>query len=99
MSKVTDAGDELFALFEKTVSLPAEKIKGGRGSEAQIQLALERFYVEAKSVRSKHRMGLISRARVVRHFQSRMVARGYPAALVKQVTFALIVSAFIGRAG
>jgi hypothetical protein len=99
VSKVTDAGDELFALFERSVSPPQSrnKKKTAPQSESQISQSLDWFYGEAQALRQKHKLGLIARARVIRHFQARVIAAGYEPDLVKRVIFALILSAFIGR--
>lgn len=99
MSQVHEAGDELFQLFQKIVPPPNDRRgkKNIKQSKAQIGESLDRFYREAKVLRAKHRLGLIARARVVRHLQGRMIAGGYEADLVQRVIFSLILSAFIGR--
>jgi hypothetical protein len=100
VSKVQEAGSELFKLFESIVP-PPERRRGKSGSRVsdsgQIGQALDRFYKEARVLRTRNNLGLIARARVVRHFQSQMIGAGYEAELVHRVIFSLILSAFVGR--
>ena len=94
--------DRLFEGFVREVPLQQPTIKGKkRLSENEIAAAvdsgLKRFYGAARAEREKHRLGVIARARVAFGLQQRLLAAGYPPALVKQVLFAMLVSAFVGK--
>lgn len=99
VSKVQEAGDELFRLFQEIIPAPdvRKARKTAKLSEAQIGQSLDRFYKEARAVRIRRGLGLISRARVIRYLERRMIGAGYEGDLVKKVVFALILYAFIGR--
>lgn len=58
--------------------------------------ALENLYESARREKTKHKLGILGRARVAFALQQRLLEAGYPAALVKQVLFALLTAAFIG---
>jgi hypothetical protein len=84
------------------VPLPEEFAKGRKKSsekevQQQIDAGLARFYEAARAERERSRLGLIGRARVSFALQQRLLGAGYPAPLVKQVLFAMLVSAFVGR--
>ena len=57
---------------------------------------LKKFYEAARVEREQHRLGVIGRARVAFALQQRLLAAGYPPAIVKQVLFAMLISAFVG---
>ena len=59
--------------------------------------ANDREIARMEAEREKHRLGVIARARVAFGLQQRLLAAGYPPALVKQVLFAMLVSAFVGK--
>ncbi len=93
--------ERLSDAFCDAVPLHPERVSGRkRPSETEIALAtesgLKKFYEAARAEREQHRLGIISRARVAFLLQQRLLAAGYPAVLVKQVLFAMLVSAFVG---
>lgn len=65
--------------------------------EATSAEAVRRLLAGAREERAKYRLGLIGRARVAFGLQQRLLAAGYPVPMVKQILFALLVSAFTGR--
>ena len=100
--KIGEVCDRLFEGFVREVPLQHPVIKGKkRLSENEIAAAvdsgLKRFYGVARAEREKYRLGVIARARVAFGLQQRLLASGYPPALVKQVLFAMLVSAFVGK--
>lgn len=64
---------------------------------AGVDAGLKRFYEAARLEREQHRLGVIGRARVAFGLQQRLLGAGYSPALVKQVVFAMLVSAFVGK--
>jgi hypothetical protein len=96
MSVVQETCDELFSLFKAVVPLSSRKHKD-LPTPKVIEAGLNRFYAEARALRARLRLGVISRARVAFHLQQRLLAEGYPQDLVRQVLFSLLVSAFSGR--
>ena len=99
--RIPDICDRLAEAFRSAVPLRPEGIKGRKKpSEKEIMLAtesgLKKFYEAARAEREQHRLGVIGRARVAFALQQRLLAAGYPAPLVKQVLFAMLVSAFVG---
>lgn len=101
-SSIQDISDRLAETFCRSVPLHAGAAKGRRRPSAkEIETtsaeAVRRFLATAREERIQHRLGLISRARVAFGVQQRLLAAGYPAPLVKQVLFAMLVSAFTGR--
>lgn len=101
MSKVTESGERLFAAFRQAVP-PAEDF-GGRKKPQEKEIrrrvddGLGRFYDAARAERARMGFGLVGRARVAFDLQRRLFAAGYPPPLVKQVVFAMLVAAFVGR--
>lgn len=91
-------------LFDALINAVPRHPEGGKGrkrpSEKEIALAtesgLKKFYEAARLEREQHRLGVIGRARVAFALQQRLLAAGYPSAIVKQVLFAMLVSAFVG---
>lgn len=99
--RIGDICDRLSDAFHIAVPLHLEDGKGRtRPSENEIALAtesgLKKFYQAAHAERQQHRLGIIGRARVAFHLQQRLLAAGYPSPVVKQVLFAMLVSAFVG---
>ena len=99
--RIADICERLLAAFTAAVPLYAEGVRGRkRPSEKEIESAIEsglkNFYEAARAERERHRLGVIGRARVAFHLQQRLLAAGYPSVLVKQVLFAMLVSAFVG---
>lgn len=99
--RIQDICGRLLDAFTNAVPLHPEGAKGRkRPSEKEIALATEsgltKFFEAARAEREQHRLGVIGRARVAFALQQRLLAAGYPAPLVKQVLFAMLVSAFVG---
>ena len=99
--RITDICDRLLDAFTKAVPRHPAGGKGRkRPSEKEIALAtesgLKKFYEAARVEREQHRLGVIGRARVAFALQQRLLAAGYPPAIVKQVLFAMLISAFVG---
>lgn len=100
--RIDEICDRLIEIFVREVPLQPAIAKGKkRLSEneiaAVVDSGLKRFYGAARAEREKHRLGVIARARVAFGLQQRLLAAGYPPALVKQVLFAMLVSAFVGK--
>lgn len=98
---IQDISDRLAETFRRSVELHGDSAKGRRRPsakeiEAASAEAMQRFLAAAREERARHRLGLIGRARVAFGVQQRLLAVGYPAPLVKQVLFAMLVSAFTG---
>lgn len=98
---IQDIIDRLTQTFCRSVDLHPDAAKGRRRPsakeiEATSAEAVRRFLATAREERIRHRLGLIGRARVAFGVQQRLLVAGYPAPLVKQVLFALLVSAFTG---
>lgn len=99
--RIADICDRLSDTFRSAVPLHMEGGKGRkRPSEKEIALAtesgLKKFYQAARAERQQHRLGIIGRARVAFRLQQQLLAAGYPSPVVKQVLFAMLVSAFVG---
>jgi len=72
--------------------------QGRRGRTAALaEERIEGFLRAAKKVRREHRLGLIGRARVAHRLQQTLIRKGYPAPLVRQVLFAMLVDSFSGK--
>lgn len=97
---VAAIAESLFAEFSEAIPL-GRQAGGGRrrGSKKTVEqdaaAKLDRFYEAARREREQHRLGLITRARVAFALQKRLLAAGYPAALTKQVLFAMLLSGFL----
>lgn len=92
----------LTEIFERQVIQHIEAGQGRRRPSAReietlSQQAVRGFLDAAKEERQRHRLGIVGRARVAFGVQQRLLAAGYPAPLIKQVLFAMLVSAFTGR--
>lgn len=99
---IEQVAERLTSAFRTAVPLPEEMIKGKKKpSQAEIRQKVEsglaHFYEAARAERNRLRLGLISRARVAFHLQKGLLAAGYAPSLVKQVLFAMLVAAFVGR--
>ena len=100
--QIPDICDRLSAAFTRAVPLHPQSAKGRkRVSEKEIASAtesgLKHFYAMARIERERHRLGIIGKARVAFRLQQDLLAKGYAPALVKQVLFAMLVSAFVGE--
>ena len=101
-ARIQEVCDGLTDVFIREVPLQRANTKGKkRLSEKEIAIAVEsglkQFYAAARAEREKYRLGVIARARVAFGLQQRLLDSGYPSALVKQVLFAMLVSAFVGK--
>ena len=100
--KIPDSCDRLSNAFQRLVPLHPESLKGRkRPTEIEIKAtserALQQFLEAAREERLQHGLGVIGRARVAFGLQQQLIKAGYPPALVKQVLFAMLLSAFVGR--
>jgi hypothetical protein len=97
MSVVTEVGDQLFAFFKSVIPIPVKQTKKRAASSLKnLEKSLESFYAEARRQRDQHHLGLIRRARVAFYLQQHLLAAGYPSDLVRQVLFAMLLTAFVG---
>ncbi len=60
-------------------------------SKKNIEQRLNRFYAEAREERKKHRLWVISWARVVLKLQQRLVLAGYPPEMVSKLLLAMMI--------
>jgi hypothetical protein len=100
--RISDICERMTNAFCSAVPLHLKGVKGKkRPSEKEIAsattLGLEKFYAAARMEREKYRLSIVARARVAFQLQQRLLAAGYPAPLLKQVLFAMLVSAFVGH--
>lgn len=99
---IQDICERLTDVFRQAVPRQQEADKGrkrlsGKEIASTIDSGLKRFYEAARIEREQNRLGVISRARVAFGLQQRLLNAGYSPALVKQVLFAMLVSAFVGK--
>jgi hypothetical protein len=91
--------DILFNELQKALAPAPFKSAKKRPSEQELRVATEaslaKFYERARAVTAEHKLGVIARARVAFGVQQRLLAAGYPAPMVKQVLFAMLVSVFV----
>lgn len=100
--RIAEVCQRLAEVFRQAVPLQPPPDKGKkRPTEKEITAATEiglgKFYAAAREERERRRLGILGRARVAICLQQRLLEAGYPAPLVKQVLFAMLVSAFVGR--
>jgi hypothetical protein len=99
-NKVHEIGDRLFAAFQAAVPLagePGGKRPKDRDVRQRAESGMARFLEAARQERLGSGLGMIERAKVAFYLQQKLIAAGYAAPLVKQVLFAMLVSAFVGR--
>lgn len=95
---VADICDRLADVFFGIMPLPGQEPRGRKAPRAgDTEAELQRFYAAAGREREAHRLGVIGQARVALGIQQRLLDKGYPAPLVKQVLFAMLLSAFVGQ--
>lgn len=99
--KIADSCDRLSEAFQRLVPLHSAPLKGRKRPtkqelKATSEQALQQFLAAAREERLQQDLGVIGRARVAFGLQQRLIKLGYPPALVKQVLFAMLSSAFIG---
>ena len=73
------------------------EVKTEKEVKATSERALQQFFAAAREERLQQGLGIIGRARVAFGLQQQLIKAGYPPALVKQVLFAMLLSAFVGR--
>ncbi len=100
--RIAEVCQRLADVFRQAVPLQPPPGKGKkRPTEKEVEAVtasgLEKFYATAREERERRRLGILGRARVALCLQQRLLEAGYPAPLVKQVLFAMLVSAFVGR--
>lgn len=98
---VLEISERLFTEFQHALPLHPEKSRKGkklteREIAANSEAALKNFLKAARAERTRHRLGIIGRARVAFSLQQRLLAAGYAPALVKQVLFSMLAAAFVG---
>jgi hypothetical protein len=93
VSKVTQATDELLAAFFRS----APSSKKGRISEQDWTNSLEKFHREARDIRQRLSLGVLARARVAFMLQQRLISEGFPADVVRNLVFTLLLNAFSGK--
>ena len=93
VSRYTDATDKLESAFVGV--LPSGK-RRKPPTQAEWTTALERFNAEARLIRNQFHLGMIGRAVVAYRLQQRLMASGYPADVVRQLLFSMVLSAFVG---
>lgn len=101
-SSVQNASEQLAETFKRLVPLQPASPKGGDAVAAEERSrsnaeSLAKFYECARAERSKLGLGIIGLARVAFGVQQRLLAAGYPPQMVKQVLFAMLTSAFVGK--
>jgi len=100
--RIQDICERLVEAFRNAVPRQPETAHGRKRLSQKdiapaVESGLKRFYEAARAEREQHRLGVIGRARVALGLQRRLLDAGYPPALVKQVVFAMLVSAFVGN--
>lgn len=99
MGAIQEAGEHLFAQFQKVLPAPDAKAGKRAAKPKAIEQGLAGFYAEARAERLRRGLGVVGRARVLLHLQQRLAGAGYPPALIRQVLFSLLMSAFVGGKG
>lgn len=93
--------DRLSQVFNRDVPHgpmpPGRKRKSVKDLSASVSAGLVKFYEAARCEREKYRLGIVGRARVAFGLQQRLLEAGHPPVLVKQVLFAMLLSAFAGN--
>jgi hypothetical protein len=106
MSKSLDSvravSEQLAETFKRLIPLqPMRPTRSRKLSANQLSInsakALASFYESARIERDRLGLGVIGRARVAFGVQQRLLVAGYPSQLVKQVLFAMLASAFVGK--
>jgi len=99
---VNNVSEQLAETFKRLVPLQPVRPKGdsARAAEAAAGTStdsLTSFYESARAERARLGLGVFGLARVAFGVQQRLLAAGYPPPLVKQVLFAMLASAFVGK--
>lgn len=93
--KVDQCASDLASEFSRLCPLP-EKQPHRPLSEIAVERALTQIYARAKAFRQENRLGVFTRARLARAFQSELTKRGYASELVSKVTASLVAVALTG---
>ena len=98
---VDEISEKLCNEFQLVLPLHVDKLKRGKKSSEQelkenLNIGLKKFYQTVHDERLRHKLGLISRARVAFGLQQRLLQAGYAAPLVQKVLLAMLTSAFVG---
>lgn len=101
-SSVQNASEQLVETFKQLVPLQPVPPKGSHAVAAEGQSKsnaepLAKFYECARAERTRLGLGVIGLARLAFGVQQRLLAAGYPPQMVKQVLFAMLTSAFVGK--
>lgn len=91
MSRLQDITSSLEDAFQQ--SLPVAKSK--KPTLADWTSAIRIFNGKARKIRLEHKLGVFGRAIVAYRLQQRLLAAGFPAAVVRQVIFSMVINAFI----
>jgi hypothetical protein len=107
---MTKSSDEIQSITERLtetfvrlvpLNIPPRKASGRAASVDELTgktaAALSQFYAAARGERERSRLGIIGRARIAFGLQQRLLSAGYPPSLIKQVLFAMLASAFVGK--
>jgi hypothetical protein len=93
VNRYTEATLALESAFMAVIPKPK---KNKAPSKPEWALALEKFNVKAREVRSQYRLGLLGRAVVAYRLQPRLIAVGYTPDVVRQILFSMVLHAFVG---
>lgn len=88
MGKVADAATAMAEAFYRSAPTVGKK----RVSETDWINALKKFHGEAKVIRQRYALGLLSRAMVAYQFQRKLIAAGFAPDLVRKVVFSVVLS-------
>ena len=98
MSAIEEISQQLFSVFKDCIPPPSQwKKQSRRIDPEEANRSLGRFYDKARELRKIHRPGILARVRIVLALQQQLLAESYPADMVRQVLFSLILSAFVGK--
>ena len=100
VGRIQEIGDRLFQIFQDTLGSGNNQPGAKRTAKEWERLAdtcLKRLYEAARVEHEKKNLGVLSRARVAFHLQKKMIAAGYPPLVVRQILFAMLLSAFVRK--
>ncbi len=92
MSRYTEATQALESAFMAVIPKPK---KNKAPSKAEWALALEKFNVKAREVRTQYHLGPLGRAIVAYRLQPHLLAVGYAPDVVRQILFSMVLHAFV----
>ncbi|MDW8469430.1 MAG: hypothetical protein RML56_12805 [Burkholderiales bacterium] len=94
MERIERAAAQLTGAFERLLRTHGAQTAARGRTEVVAQERIEEFLRAARLARREYRLGLIGRARVAHRLQQTLLGKGYPAQLVRQVLFAMLVDSF-----